>query len=83
MGGLGGFSYDPLLRWGGAGEARDNECLEVPNLANWMMLEETGIPALSSTLTSRPHTYAAPTPTQISGTLAADASLVATVLLQQ
>ena len=23
MGGLGGFSYDPLLRWGGAGEARD------------------------------------------------------------
>ena len=23
MGGLGGFSYDPLLRWGGAGAARD------------------------------------------------------------
>jgi len=59
------------------------ECLEAPDLANWMMLEETGIPVLSSTLTSRPHTYAAPTPTQISGTLAADASLVVTALLWQ
>jgi len=59
------------------------ECLEAPAMANWMMLEETDIPALPSTLTSRPHTYAAPTPTQISGTLAADASLVATALQQQ
>ena len=59
------------------------ECLEAPALTNWMMLEETDIPALPSTLTSRPHTYAAPTPTQISGTPAADASLVATALQQQ
>jgi len=59
------------------------ECLEAPSLANWMMLEEMGIPALSSTLTSHLHTYAAPTPTQISGTLAADALLIATMLLRQ
>jgi len=59
------------------------ECLEAPALTNWMILEETDIPALPSMLTSRPHTYAAPTPTQISGTPAADASLVATALQQQ
>jgi len=57
--------------------------LEARALANWMMLEEPDIPVLPSTLRSRPHTYAAPTPTQIFGTLAADASLVATALQQQ
>jgi len=60
------------------------ECLEAPALTNWTLLEETDIPALPSMLTSRPHTYAAPTPTQISGTPAADALLVANALqLQQ
>ena len=59
------------------------ECLEAPTLTNWTLLEETDIPSLPSTLTSRPHTYAAPTPTQISGAPAADASLVANALQQQ
>jgi hypothetical protein len=59
------------------------ECLEAPALTNWTLLEEADIPALPSTLTSRPHTYAAPTPTQIAGTPPADASLVATALQQQ
>lgn len=59
------------------------ECLEAPTLTNWTLSEETDIPALPSILTSRPHTYAAPTPTQISGTPAADASLVANALQQQ
>ncbi|KAI0289473.1 WD40-repeat-containing domain protein [Russula brevipes] len=59
------------------------ECLEAPALTNWTLVEETDIPALPSTLTSRPHTYAAPTPTQITGTPAADALLVANALQQQ
>jgi nucleoporin SEH1 len=59
------------------------ECLEAPALTNWTLSEETDIPALPSMLTSRPHTYAAPTPTHISGTPAADASLVANALQQQ
>ena len=59
------------------------ECLEAPALANWTLVEETDVLVLPSTLTSRPHTYAAPTPTQISGTPAADASLVANALQQQ
>jgi nucleoporin SEH1 len=59
------------------------ECLEAPALTNWTISEETDIPALPSMLTSRPHTYAAPTPTQISGTPAADALLVANALQQQ
>ena len=52
-------------------------------LTNWTLTQEADIPALSSTLTSCPHTYAAPTPTQISGTPATDASLVANALQQQ
>lgn len=59
------------------------ECLEAPALTNWTIVEETDVPALPSTLTSRPHTYAAPTPTQISGIPPADASLVANALQQQ
>jgi nucleoporin SEH1 len=59
------------------------ECLEAPALSNWTLVEETDVLVLPSTLTSRPHTYAAPTPTQISGTPAADASLVANALQQQ
>src|SRR6266576_2855372 len=41
------------------------ECLEAPALSNWTLVEETDVLVLPSTLTSRPHTYAAPTPTQI------------------
>jgi nucleoporin SEH1 len=59
------------------------ECPEVPVLTNWTLAQEADVPALPSTSTSRPHTYAAPTPTQVSGTLAADASLVANALQQQ
>ena len=59
------------------------ECLEAPALTSWTIVEETDVLALPATLTSRPHTYAAPTPTQISGTPAADALLVATALQQQ
>ena len=59
------------------------ECLEAPALTSWTLVEEADVPALPSTLTSRPHTYAAPTPTQISGIPPADASLVANALQQQ
>ena len=59
------------------------ECPEVPVLTNWTLAQEADVPALPSTSTSRPHTYAAPTPTQVSGTPAADASLVANALQQQ
>ncbi|KAH9040554.1 WD40 repeat-like protein [Lactarius hengduanensis] len=51
------------------------ECPEVPALTNWTLAQEADVPALPSTSTSRPHTYAAPTPTHVSGTPAADASL--------
>ncbi|KAH9174724.1 WD40 repeat-like protein [Lactarius sanguifluus] len=59
------------------------ECPEVPALTNWTLAQEADVPALPSTSTSRPHTYAAPTPTHVSGTPAADASLVANALQQQ
>jgi nucleoporin SEH1 len=59
------------------------ECLEAPALTNWTLVEEADVLSLPSTLTSRPHTYAAPTPTQIAGTPPADALLVANALQQQ
>jgi nucleoporin SEH1 len=59
------------------------ECLEAPALTNWTLVEEADFPALPSTSASHPHTYAAPTPTQITGPPAADASLVANALQQQ
>ena len=59
------------------------DCPEVPVFTNWTLTQEADVPALSSTSTSHPHTYAATTPTQISGTPAPDASLVANVLQQQ
>ncbi|KAH9974748.1 WD40-repeat-containing domain protein [Lactifluus volemus] len=61
------------------------ECLEAPALTNWTLAEEADLPALPSTSASasHPHTFAAPTPTQISGPPAADALLVANALQQQ
>jgi nucleoporin SEH1 len=59
------------------------ECPEVPVLTNWTLAQEADIPALPSTSTSRPHTFAAPTPTQVAGAPPADASLVANALQQQ